>query len=205
MNLWNKVKGFFNRKEPRQHEKKVKGEQRKWWQFWKRKPSEPEEDEVMPEADQEEAPWRVDSAALMKNWEEKQKRKREEEEQKKADEEKKRQQYEKARDTANRRYGTNWSQEEYDQMWDWYGNNPDLAEYFPSEDIIYAGEFAKQNNIPFNRFVEIEKEASQEAAGRGLNRAEASQILWQKLDAEAAMKQAYDAGVFEEEFYDQIF
>lgn len=199
MGFFNRLANFFTRN---RQEKETKKEQKKWWQFWKRKPSEPEEDEVMPEAEQEEAPWRVDSAALMKNWEEKQKRKKEEEEQKKADEEKKRQQYEKARDTANRRYGTSWTQEEYDQMWDWYGNNPDLAEYFPSEDIIYAGEFAKQNNIPFNRFVEIVKEAAQDAAGRGLNRQQASQILWQKLDAEASRNQNNDTGVFEEEFYD---
>lgn len=199
MGFFSRLANFFTRNRQEQETKK---EQKKWWQFWKRKPSEPEEDEVIPEAEQEEAPWRVDSAALMKNWEEKQERKREEEEQKKTDEEKKRQQYEKARDTANRRYGTNWSQEEYDQMWDWYGNNPDIAEYFPSEDIIYAGEFAKQNNIPFNRFVEIVKEAAQDAAGRGLNRQQASQILWSKLETEAAMKEAYDAGVFEEEFYD---
>ena len=102
----------------------------------------------------------------------------------------------------NKKYGTNFTQEEYDKIWDFYGNNPDIAEYFPSEEIIYAGEFAKQNNIPFNRFIEIIKEASQEAAGRGLNRQEAAQILWNKLDLEAATKQAYDAGVFEEEFYD---
>ncbi len=203
MGFWQKLTGFFNRKERREQEKEVKAQERKWWQFWKRKPTEPEPGEAMPE--EEEAPWRVDSASLMKGWEEKRKREQEEAEQKRADEEKKRQQYEKARDTANRRYGTNWTQEEYDQMWDWYGNNPDIAEYFPSDDIIYAAEFAKQNQISFNRFSEIVKEAAQEAAGRGLNRQEASQILWNKLDLEVSKKQAYDAGVFEEEFYEDLY
>lgn len=200
MGFFSRLANFFTRN---RQEKEVKKEQKKWWQFWKRKPSEPEEGENVPE--EEEAPWRVDSAALMKGWEEKRKRMEEEAEQKKADEEKKRQQYEKARDTANRRYGTNWTQEEYDQMWDWYGNNPDIAEYFPSDDIIYAAEFAKQNEIPFNRFTEIVKEAGQDAAGRGLNRQEASQILWNKLDLEVSKKQAYDAGVFEEEFYEDLY
>lgn len=200
MGFWQKLTGFFNRKERREQEKEVKAQNRKWWQFWKRKPVEPEPEEEMPE--EEEAPWRVDSASLMKGWEEKRKREQEEAEQKRADEEQKRQQYEKARDTANRRYGTNFTQEEYGRIWDFYGNSPDIAEYFPSEDIIYAGEFAKQNNIPFDRFVEIVKEAAQDAGGKGLNRQEASQILWSKLDLEVSMKQAYDAGVFEEELYD---
>lgn len=194
MGFWQKLTGFFNRKERREREKEVKVQDRKWWQFWKRKPTEPGEEP--------EAPWRVDSASLMKGWEEKRKREQEEAEQKRTDEEQKRQQYEKACDTANRRYGTNFTQEEYDRIWDFYGNNPDIAEYSPSEDIIYVGEFAKQNNIPFDRFVDIVKEAAQDAAGRGLNRQEASQILWSKLDLEVSMKQAYDAGVFEEELYD---
>lgn len=198
MGFFNRLVNFFTRKK---QEDEAERQQKKWWQFWKRNPKEVKEDEVIPEADQEEAPWRVDASGLMDEAE-KRKREHEEEEQKKADEEKKRQQYEKARDKANERYGTNFTQDEYDKMWDFYGNNPDIAEYFPSEEIIYAGEFAKQNNIPFNRFVEIIKEAAQDAAGRGLNRQEAAQILWNKLDLEAATKQAYDAGVFEEEFYD---
>lgn len=198
MGFFSKIASFFNRKK---QEEEVRKEQRKWWQFWKRKPKEAEADEVIPEAEQDEAPWRVDASGLMDEAE-KRRREQEEAEEKAADEEKKRQQYEKARDKANERYGTNFTQEEYDKMWDFYGNNPDIAEYFPSEEIIYAGEFAKQNNIPFNRFVEIIKEAAQDAAGRGLNRQEAAQILWNKLDLETAAKQAYDAGVFEEEFYD---
>ena len=65
MNFWNKLTGFFNRKERRQQEKEVKARDRKWWQFWKRGPKEAREDEVIPEADQEEAPWRVDASGLM--------------------------------------------------------------------------------------------------------------------------------------------
>ena len=198
MNLWNKFKGFFNRKERRQHEKEVRGQSRKWWQFWKRKEKEPEAPEV-----EEVAPWRVDSQSLM---DESQKfaRKKEEEEAKKADEQEKRDQYEKARDTANKRYGTNFTQEEYDRIWDFYGNNPDIAEFFPSEDIIYAGEFAKENHIPFNRFIDILKEVAASAQGQGWNRQEASQRLWQALDLEAAKVKAYEAGVFEEE-YEEVY
>lgn len=186
MNLWNKVKGFFNRKERRQHEREVKGEQWKWWQFWKRKPEPEPEAEAGPEPGEEpeEAPWRVDSAGLMASWEEKRKREQEEAEQKKADEEKKRQQYEKARDTANKRYGTNFSKDEYDKMWDTYGSS-DLSQYFPSDVIIYAAEFARQSNIPFSRFAEILKEVAQSAAGQGWNREEAAQQLWSALDREA--------------------
>lgn len=198
MNLWNKFKGFFNRKERKQHEKEVRGQSRKWWQFWKRKEEEPEAPEI-----EEDAPWRVDSQSLMDEAE-KFARKKEEEEEKKADEEEKRKQYEKARDTANKRYGTNFTQEEYDKIWDFYGNNPDIAEFFPSEDIIYAGEFAKQNHIPFNRFIEIIKEVASSAQGQGWNRQEASQRLWQALDLEAAKVKAYEAGVFEEE-YEEVY
>lgn len=197
MGFFSKIASFFTRKK---QEEEVRKEQRKWWQFWKRKEEEPEEPAPVPPSEPE-GFQRVDASGLMDEAE-KRKREQEEEEQKKADEEKKRQQYEKARDTANKRYGTNWTEEEYRQLWDWYGNNPDIAEYFPSEDIIYAAEYAKQNKIPFNRFVEVVREAAQAAAGRGLTRGEASQILWQKLDNEVAMKQAYEAGVFEEEFYD---
>lgn len=197
MNLWNKIKGFFNRKERRQHEKEVRGQSRKWWQFWKRK-EEPEAPEV-----EEAAPWRVDSQSLMDEAE-KFARKKEEEEAKKADEQEKRDQYEKARDTANKRYGTNFTQEEYDRIWDFYGNNPDIAEFFPSEDIIYAGEFAKQNHIPFSRFIDILKEVAASAQGQGWNRQEASQRLWQVLDLEAAKVKAYEAGVFEEE-YEEVY
>lgn len=197
MGFFNRLASFFTRN---RQERETKKEQKKWWQFWKRKEEEPEEPSPVPSAEGE-GFQRVDAAGLMDEVE-KRRREQEEAEEKAADEEKKRRQYEKARDKANERYGTNFTQDEYDKMWDFYGNNPDIAEYFPSEEIIYAGEFAKQNNIPFNRFVEIIKEAAQDAAGRGLNRQEAAQILWNKLDLEAATKQAYDAGVFEEEFYD---
>lgn len=206
MNLWNKVKGFFNRKERRQHEKEVKHEQRKWWQFWKRKPEPEPEPEAVPEAgsepgeEPEEAPWRVDSAGLMASWEEKRKREQEEAEQKKADEEKKRQQYEKARDTANKRYGTNFTEDEYDKMWDTYGSS-DLSQYFPSDVIIYAAEFAKQSNIPFSRFAEILKEVAQSAAGQGWNREEAAQQLWAALDREASK---YSEEGFED-YYDDLY
>ena len=195
MNFWNRLTSFFNRKK---QEEEVKKQQRKWWQFWKRKEEEPEAE--IPQAEGEGFE-RVDASGLMDEVE-KRKREQEEAEEKAADEEKKRQQYEKARESANRRYGTNFTKEEYDKIWDFYGNNPDIAEYFPSEEIIYAGEFAKQNKIPFDRFIEILKEAAQEAAGRGLNRMEAAQILWNKLDLEAAKAKAYEAGVFEEELYD---
>lgn len=199
MNLWNKLKGFFNREERKEHEREVKAEQKKWWQFWKRRPVEPEEPEELPE--EPEAPWRVDSASLMKGWEEKRKRELEEAEQKKADEEQKRQQYEKARDTANRRYGTNFNEEEYDTIWDTYGSS-DLSQYFPSDLIIYAAEFAKQSNIPFNRFVEILKEVAQSASGQGWNREEAAQQLWEALDREAA-KYDYEEGF--EDYYEDLY
>lgn len=188
MNLWNKVKGFFNRKERRQHEKEVKQEQRKWWQFWKRKPEPEPEAEAEPEAGPEpgEEPFEPDQdfSDILSSWEEKVKREQEEAQQKKEDEEKKRQQYERARDTANKRYGTNFTEEEYDKIWDTYGSS-DLSQYFPSDVIIYAAEFAKQSHIPFNRFAEILKEVAQSAAGQGWNREEAAQQLWAALDREA--------------------
>jgi len=195
MGFFSRLKNFFTRN---RQEEETKREQKKWWQFWKRKPSEPEEGEIMPE--EEEAPWRVDSAALMKGWEEKQKRKKEEEEQKKADEEKKRQQYKRARDTANKRYGTNFTEDEYDKMWDTYGTS-DLSQYFPSDVIIYAAEFAKQSNIPFSRFAEILKEVAQSAAGQGWNREEAAQQLWSALDREASKYNEERS----ESYYDDLY
>lgn len=204
MNLWNKLKGFFNRKERRQHEKEVKQEQRKWWQFWKRKPAEPEL-ETGAEAGSEpgEEPFEPDQdfADILSSWEEKVKREQEEAEQKRADEEKKRQQYERARDTANKRYGTNFTEEEYDKIWDTYGSS-DLSQYFPSDVIIYAAEFAKQSHIPFNRFTEILKEVAQSAAGQGWNREEAAQQLWAALDREAS-KYSYEEGF--EDYYDDLY
>lgn len=205
MNLWNKVKGFFNRKERRQHEKEVKQEQRKWWQFWKRRPAEPEpeaEPEAGPEPGEEpEDVWTDGFESFINEWEEKIKRQKEEAEQKKADEEKKRQQYERARDTANKRYGTNFTKEEYDKIWDTYGSS-DLSQYFPSDVIIYAAEFAKQSHIPFNRFAEILKEVAQSAAGQGWNREEAAQQLWAALDREAS-KYSYEEGF--EDYYDDLY
>ena len=86
MGFWNRLTNFFTRKK---QEDEAERQQKKWWQFWKRKPKEVREDEVIPEADQEEAPWRVDASELMDEVE-KRKREQEEDEQKKADEEKKR-------------------------------------------------------------------------------------------------------------------
>lgn len=205
MNLWNKVKGFFNRKERRQHEKEVKQEQRKWWQFWKRKPEPEPEAEAGPEAGPEpgEEPkdvWMDGFESFIDEWEDKIKRQREEAEQKKADEEKKRQQYEQARDTANKRYGTNFTQDEYDKMWDTYGSS-DLSQYFPSDVIIYAAEFAKQSNISFSRFAEILKEVAQSAAGQGWNREEAAQQLWSALDREASKYNEERS----ESYYDDLY
>lgn len=205
MNLWNKVKGFFNRKERRQHEKEVKQEQRKWWQFWKRKPEPEPEPEAGPEAGPEpgeepEDVWTDGFESFIDEWEKRIKRQREEAEQKKADEEKKRQQYERARDTANKRYGTNFTEEEYDKIWDTYGFS-DLSQYFPSEVIIYAAEFAKQSNIPFSRFAEILKEVAQSAAGQGWNREEAAQQLWSALDREASKYNEERS----ESYYDDLY
>lgn len=205
MNLWNKVKGFFNRKERRQHEKEVKQEQRKWWQFWKRKPEPETEAEAEPEAGPEpgeepEDVWMGGFESFIDEWEEKIKRQKEEAEQKKADEEKKRQQYERARDTANKRYGTNFTEDEYDKMWDTYGSS-DLSQYFPSDVIIYAAEFAKQSNIPFSRFAEILKEVAQSAAGQGWNREEAAQQLWSALDREASKYNEERS----ESYYDDLY
>ena len=204
MNIWSKIRGFFNRKERQQHEQEVKQEQRKWWQFWKRKPAEPEA-EAGPEAGQqpEEEPedvWMDGFKSFLDEWEEKIKRQKEEAEQKKADEEKKRQQYEKARDTANKRYGTNFTKEEYDKMWDTYGSS-DLSQYFPSDVIIYAAEFARQSNIPFSRFAEILKEVAQSAAGQGWNREEAAQQLWSALDREASKYNEERS----ESYYDDLY
>lgn len=205
MNLWNKVKGFFNRKERRQHEKEVKDEQRKWWQFWKRKP-EPETEaeagsEAGPEPGEEpEDVWMGGLESFIDEWEEKIRRQKEEAEQKKADEEKKRQQYERARDTANKRYGTNFTEEEYDKMWDTYGSS-DLSQYFPSDVIIYAAEFAKQSNIPFSRFAKILKEVAQSAAGQGWNREKAAQQLWSALDREASKYNEERS----ESYYDDLY
>lgn len=184
MGFWNRLTNFFTRKK---QEDEAERQQKKWWQFWKRKPKEAKEDEVIPEADQEEAPWRVDASGLMDEAE-KRKREQEEEEQKKADEEKKRQQYEKARDTYNRRYGTSFNQEEYDQMWDFFGGNPDILEFFPSEELTYAAEYAKQAGIPFDRFKDIVLDVCNQCRGRGLNRYEAAQMLWNELDKEAAAR-----------------
>lgn len=201
MNLWNKLKGFFNRKERRQHEKEVKDEQRKWWQFWKRKPEPEPEPEAGPEPVEEpEDVWMGGFESFLDEWEEKIKRQKEEAEQKKADEEKKRQQYERARDTANKRYGTNFTEEEYDKIWDTYGSS-DLSQYFPSDVIIYAAEFAKQSNIPFSRFVEILKEVAQSAAGQGWNREEAAQQLWSALDREASKYNEERS----ESYYDDLY
>lgn len=201
MNLWNKVKGFFNRKERRQHEKEVKQEQRKWWQFWKRKPEPEPEAEAGPEPGEEpEDVWMSGFESFLDEWEEKIRRQKEEAEQKKADEEKKRQQYERARDTANKRYGTNFTEEEYDKMWDTYGSS-DLSQYFPSDVIIYAAEFAKQSNIPFSRFAEILKEVAQSAAGQGWNREEAAQQLWSALDREASKYNEERS----ESYYDDLY
>lgn len=205
MNLWNKIRGFFNRKERRQHEKEVKREQRKWWQFWKRKPEPEAEAEAGPEAGPEpgeepEDVWMDGFESFIDEWEEKIKRKKEEAEQKKADEEKKRQQYEQARDTANKRYGTDFTQDEYDKMWDTYGSS-DLSQYFPSDVIIYAAEFAKQSNIPFSRFAEILKEVAQSAAGQGWNREEAAQQLWSALDREASKYNEKRS----ESYYDDLY
>lgn len=201
MNLWNKVKGFFNRKERRQHEKEVKQEQRKWWQFWKRKPEPEAGPEPGPEPGEEpEDVWTEGFESFIDEWEEKIKRQKEEAEQKKADEEKKRQQYERARDTANKRYGTNFTEEEYDKMWDTYGLS-DLSQYFPSDVIIYAAEFAKQSNIPFSRFAEILKEVAQSAAGQGWNREEAAQQLWAALDREVSKYNEERS----ESYYDDLY
>ena len=205
MNLWNKVKGFFNRKERRQHEKEVKQEQRKWWQFWKRKPEPEPEPEAGPEpgpepGEEPEDVWMGGFESFLDEWEEKIKRQKEEAEQKKADEEKKRQQYERARDTANKRYGTNFTEEEYDKMWDTYGSS-DLSQYFPSDVIIYAAEFAKQSNIPFSRFAEILKEVAQSASGQGWNREEAAQQLWSALDREASKYNEERS----ESYYDDLY
>lgn len=201
MNLWNKFKDFFNRKERRQHEKEVKQEQRKWWQFWKRRPEPEAEPEAGPEPGEEPFEPDQDFADILSSWEEKVKRQKEEAEQKRADEEKKRQQYERARDTANKRYGTNFTEEEYDKIWDTYGSS-DLSQYFPSDVIIYAAEFAKQSHIPFNRFAEILKEVAQSAAGQGWNREEAAQQLWAALDREAS-KYSYEEGF--EDYYDDLY
>lgn len=205
MNLWNKVKGFFNRKERRQHEKEVRNEQRKWWQFWKRKPEPEPEAEAGPEAGPEPGEeagdvWMDGFESFLDEWEEKVKREQEEAQQKKEDEEKKREQYERARDTANKRYGTNFTEEEYDKMWDTYGSS-DLSQYFPSDVIIYAAEFAKQSNIPFSRFAEILKEVAQSAAGQGWNREEAAQRLWSALDREASKYNEERS----ESYYDDLY
>ena len=196
MNFWSKLTGFFNKKERREQEAEVRQKERKWWQFWKQKPQAPEPDEVMPE--EPEAPWRVDSQALLDE-EAKRQKAREEERQKLADEEKKRQQYEQARDTANRRYGTNFTQEEYDNMWDLYGST-DLNQYFPSDLIIYLAEFARENDISMQRFLEILKEVAQSAAGQGWNRGEAAQQLWEVLDREVARKSET-----QEDYYEDLF
>lgn len=190
MNFWNKLTGFFNRKERRQQEKEVKAQDRKWWQFWKKREEEPEAEP--------EAPWRVDSQALMDEAQ-KHAKAMEEEFQKKADEENRRKQYEQARDTANRRYGTNFTQEEYDNMWDLYGST-DLNQYFPSDLIIYAAEFARENDISMQRFLEILKEVAQSAAGQGWNREEAAQQLWEALDREVARKSET-----QEDYYEDLF
>lgn len=196
MNFWNKLTGFFNKKERRQQEAEVRQKERKWWQFWKRKEAEPEPGEAEPS--EPEAPWRVDSQALLDE-EAKRQKAREEERQKLADEEKKRKQYEQARDTANRRYGTNFTQEEYDNMWDLYGST-DLNQYFPSDLIIYAAEFARENDISMHRFLQILKEVAQSAAGQGWNREEAAQQLWEALDREVARKSET-----QEDYYEDLF
>ena len=181
MGFFGRIASFFNRKK---QEEEVKKEERKWWQFWKRK-EKSEEPEPVPEL--EEPSWRVDSQSLM---DEAEKRKREAEEatEKAADEEKKRQQYEKARDTYNRRYGTKFNQEEYEQMWDFFGGNPDILEFFPSEELTYAAEFAKEAGISFDKFKDIVLDVCNQCRGRGLNRYEAAQMLWNELDKEAAAR-----------------
>lgn len=183
MGFFSKIASFFTRKK---QEEEVRKEQRKWWQFWKRKEEEPEEPAPVPPSEPE-GFQRVDASGLMDEVE-KRKREQEEAEQKAADEEKKRQQYEKARDTYNRRYGTSFNQEEYDQMWDFFGGNPDILEFFPSEELTYAAEYAKQAGILFDRFKDIVLDVCNQCRGRGLNRYEAAQMLWNELDKEAAAR-----------------
>ena len=177
MGFWTKLKGFFTRSEVRQHEKEVKQENRKWWQFWKRKPSEPEEGEAMPE--EEEAPWRVDSEALMEPWE---KRRAEAEEQaaKEADLEKKRAEREKARKTLNTRYGLEWSEDDYNDFWDAFGDG-DIARQYGSDVIIYAKSEASARGMELDEFIALTKEVVNEASGQGYNQMEMADRLYERI------------------------
>lgn len=187
MNIWSKVKGFFRKNNKREErEKTQKNDNRRWWQFWKRKrKSEPE----------------PEMGYNYKENQEKLERKKEEYEEKHEDEEKKRRQYEQARETANKRYGTNFTQDEYDKIWDTYGSS-DLSQYFPSDVIIYAAEYAKQSNITFDNFVSILKEVTQNSFNQGWNREEASTQLWSALEIEN-LKYSNENGI--DEYYDDLY
>ena len=135
---------------------------RKWWQFWKKKQPEPYEPEEEPEEPSKEE------------------REAEEAEEKKQDQEKREQDREKARDTFNERYGTHWSKDEYNRFYDVFGD-PIYNQTFGSTVLIYASEFAADQNIPFNKFVEIVDATVQQAQGMGWNQQEATDHLYANL------------------------
>lgn len=177
MGFWQKLTGFFNRKERREQEKEVKAQERKWWQFWKRKPTEPEPGENVPEED--EAPWRVDSAALMEPWE-KQRAEAEERAAKEADLEKKKAEREKARKTLNTRYGLTWSEEDYNDFWDAFGDG-DIARQYGSDVIIYAQSEAASRGMELEEFLAVTKEVINEASGLGYNQMEMADRLYERI------------------------
>lgn len=176
MGFFSRLANFFTRNRQEQETKK---EQKKWWQFWKRKPTEPEEDEVIPEAEQEEALWRVDSAALMEPWE---KRRAEAEEQaaKEADLEKKRAEREKARKTLNTRYGLEWSEDDYNDFWDAFGDG-DIARQYGSDVIIYARSETAAKGMELEDFLAVTREVINEASGQGYNQMEMADRLYERI------------------------
>lgn len=178
MNLWNKLTGFFNRKERREQEKEVKAQDRKWWQFWKRKEAEPEPGEVMPE--EPEAPWRVDSQALM---DEAEKNRIEEEERREKEEDLRQKEEEriKARETLNTRWGLNWTQEDYNNFWDTFGYG-DLIDYFGS-DIIMAYTEGVEKGMDARTFLEIARQVMKDCEGLGLNQEQAGDRLFDAIRA----------------------
>jgi len=173
MGFFKRLAGFFNRKK---QEQEVEKQQRKWWQFWKRKEEEPEE--PIPQAEGE-GFQRVDASGLM---DEVEKRRREQEEaaEKEANLQQKKTEREKARKTLNRRYGLDWSENDYNDFWDAFGDG-DIARQYGSDVIIYARSEAASKGMEMDEFLNITRDVINEASGIGYNQQEMADRLYERI------------------------
>lgn len=166
MSLFNNLRNLFNRKkhargdyweeEPRQVSK------RRWWEFWKKR-----EEVEEPVEEFEEVP--------------KEDREQEEAEEKERDRSKREEEREKSRKTFNERYGTRWTEEEYNRFWDLFGD-PVYNQTFGSSVLIYAAEYSSENNIPFDEFIKIVNDVVKDAQGAGWNQMQAVDELHTRLN-----------------------